>query len=435
MNTKSFLFLAMSLLINSVWAQNTQVIDLATLQQKARANNKNILAGRESIKQAEGNVKQTDAVFLPNVSLSHTGISSNNPLAVFGTKLNQAIITQSDFNPDFLNNPNDIQDFATRLSIEQPILNLDAIYQRKAAQSQLMAINYQQERSMQYLMLEVEQSYLYLQIAYKTVDVLQTTNESIRATQSVAQNAFDEGLLQRADLLEIEVKLIEVENQLVQAKSKINDLSDELILLTGDTTELIFQPSSELNQNTINDVETYIPDNRKDLLAQEARIEAFAQQAKSDRMSLLPKLNAFGTYELHDNGLFQGSVSTYLVGASLQWDIFQGNRRAGKKISSEAQYNKARLTYAHYKEESKAELQKAFRSLENAKNAIALNAKAITQAEEALRVRRNRLAQGLEKPNDVLQTETLVAQQKLAYYQSVVTYNFTKAYIEFLTQE
>lgn len=435
MKTKSFLLLAMSLMLSSAWAQQTEVIDLATLQQRARASNRQMLAGQQDIRQAEGRVKQTDAAFLPNVSISHTGMSTNNPLNAFGTKLNQAIVTQADFNPVLLNNPDDIQDFATRLEVQQPILNLDAIYQRKAAQAQLLAVSYQQGRSVEHLMLRVEQTYLYLQLAYETVEVLETAKESILATQSVAQNAFNEGLLQRADLLDIEVKLLEVDNQLIQAKSKINNLSDELTVLAADTTNHLYLPAHALSMNLDQVAEPYLPNNRKDLLAQEARMESFSQKAKADRMSILPQLNAFGTYELHDEDVFQGSVRTYMVGASLQWNIFQGNRRVGKKISSEAQYNQARLSYNQYQEESKAELQKAFRSLNDAKNSISLNEKAIAQAQEALRVRRDRLAQGLEKSNDVLQTETLVAQQKLAYYQNVVAYNFTKAYIEFLTQE
>ncbi len=435
MKTKSFLFLAMTLLFSSAYAQQIEVIDLATLQQRARASNRQMLAGEEDIKQAEGRVKQSDAAFLPNVSISHTGISTNNPLNAFGTKLNQAIVTPADFNPDFLNNPNDIQDFTTRLEVQQPILNLDAIYQRKAAQAQLLAVSYQQGRSVEYLMLQVEQTFLYLQLAYKSVEVLQTTRESILATQTVAQNAFEEGLLQRADLLEIEVKLLEVDNQLIQAKSKINNLSDELNVLAADSTNNLYRPSEMLRLNLDDISKSNLPENRKDLMAQEARLEALSQQAKADRMSILPQLNAFGTYELHDERIFQGSVRTYMVGASLQWNIFQGNRRVGKKMSSEAQYNEALLTYSQYQEESKAELQKAFRSLDDAKNAIALNEKAISQAEEALRVRRDRLAQGMEKSNDVLQTEALVAQQQLSYYQNIVAYNFAKSYIKFLTQE
>ncbi len=35
----------------------------------------------------------------------HTGISTTNPLMAFGSKLNQEILTQADFNPDLLNNP------------------------------------------------------------------------------------------------------------------------------------------------------------------------------------------------------------------------------------------------------------------------------------------------------------------------------------------
>lgn len=50
----------------------------------------------------------------------------------FGSKLNQEIISQSDFNPDLLNNPERITNFATKLEVQQPLLNIDGVLQRQA---------------------------------------------------------------------------------------------------------------------------------------------------------------------------------------------------------------------------------------------------------------------------------------------------------------
>ena len=59
---------------------------------------------------------------------------------------------------------------------------------------------------------------------------------------------------------------------------------------------------------------------------------------------------------------------------------------------------------------------------------------AVEQSNEALRIRTNRFKQGLEKTSDLLISETKYLQKQLEYLQTVFNYNFTKAYVEFLTK-
>ena len=43
--------------------------------------------------------RQTNALFLPQISFDYNAVSTNDPLNVFGFKLKQEIVTQQDFNP------------------------------------------------------------------------------------------------------------------------------------------------------------------------------------------------------------------------------------------------------------------------------------------------------------------------------------------------
>ena len=56
------------------------------------------------------------------------------------------------------------------------------------------------------------------------------------------------------------------------------------------------------------------------------------------------------------------------------------------------------------------------------------------QSKEALRIRTNRFEQGLEKTSDLLISETQYLQKQLEQLQTIFSYNFTKAYVEFLTK-
>ncbi len=60
---------------------------------------------------------------------------------------------------------------------------------------------------------------------------------------------------------------------------------------------------------------------------------------------------------------------------------------------------------------------------------------AFEQSQEAFRIRQNRFTQGLEKTTDLLMAETQMAQKELEYLQAVFEYNFTKQYLQFLTNK
>ncbi len=61
-----------------------------------------------------------------------------------------------------------MENFNTRIEVQQPIINVDGWQERKAANLQLEISNLQQERYLEYLDLEVSKTYMQLQLAYKS---------------------------------------------------------------------------------------------------------------------------------------------------------------------------------------------------------------------------------------------------------------------------
>ena len=202
-------------------AQETVSISKVEVLAKVKENNNTIKMSQQDILMAKGDFDQTNAVVLPNLGVSHTGIATTNPLMAFGSKLNQGILTQNDFNPSLLNNPSQVEDYATRIELQQPLLNLDGIYQRKAAKSKWNATELQSERTQEYIDLEVDKAYMQLQLAYKTTEVLEKARESAIENRRIANNSFKQGYLQKSDVLAVEVRVTEIENQLQYAKSGV----------------------------------------------------------------------------------------------------------------------------------------------------------------------------------------------------------------------
>ncbi|NNG10835.1 MAG: TolC family protein [Arenibacter sp.] len=421
--------------LSFIHAQESVLISKEEVLTKVRENNNTIKVSQQNVLAAKGDYNQSNAVLLPNISVSHTAIATTNPLMAFGSKLNQEILTQADFNPLLLNNPSQIQDYATRIVVQQPLVNMNGIYQRKAAKAKLNAIALNADRTNDYIDLEVEKTYMQLQLAYKSVTVLEQAKEAAMENKRLADNSFKQGYLQKSDVLAVEVRLTEIENQLQYARSNVHNVSNYLSVLMNDDNYVLLRPTDSLTL-VVSDIFTEgLPENRKDLQALTMSTEAYQQMYRADKMSFLPSLNAFGTYELHDDEIFQGDANGYLIGAELKWNIFEGSKRFGKAQKSRAEYEKSKLELHQYKAESQLELNRAMRLLQDAKNNLELTSLAMQQSEESLRIRINRFEQGLEKTTDLLNAETQFSQKQLEYYTTIYNYNYALAYVKYLTKE
>ena len=384
---------------------------------------------------SKANFKQTNAVFLPNITASHTGMTTTNPLMAFGSKLNQGILTAADFNPALLNDPEQTQNFATKFEIQQPLINMDGFYQRKAAKTKMEATALQTERTRDYLELEVEQAYMQLQLAHKGVSVLEQALVTAEANETLAKNSFNQGYLQKSDVLAVSVRVNEVKNQLQAAKSNVENASNYLSFLMNEEQEAIYQPTDSL-QVVIpkTNMGLQVSEERSDIKAMSLATNAYETMYKADKMTFLPRLNAFGSYELYDDHIFQGNANGYIVGAQFSWDILQGTKRFGKAQKSRSEFEQSKLEYQQYVSQSQLELNKAKRMLKDAQNKLELTSLALEQSKESLRIRRNRFEEGLEKTSDLLMADTQYAQKQLEYYQTIYEYNYALAYVQYLTK-
>lgn len=416
-------------------AQDVIPISRNEVLNKVSRDNTALKISEQEFIEARADYRQTNAVFLPNITASHTGIATTNPLMAFGSKLNQEILTQNDFNPATLNDPSQIQSFATKFEIQQPLINLDGLFQRKAAKSKMEAMALKTDRTADYLKFEVAKAYMQLQLAYKGVDVLEKAYHAAQANQKLADNSFKQGYLQRADVLNAEVRVTEVQNQLQTAKSNVQNASNYLSFLMNDETYVAYMPKDSLTISVTTVENHNISENRSDIKAMQLATDALELMNKADKMAFLPRVNAFGSFELYDDKIFQADANGYLFGAQLTWDIFQGSKRFGKVQKSSAELEKSKLQYTQYVSQTNLELNKAKRSLLDAENKLKLTALALEQSEESLRIRTNRFKEGLEKTSDLLIAETQFAQKQLEYYQTIFEYNYAQAYLEFLTKK
>lgn len=430
------ILLITSLLSLNIWAQDTIPLSKTDLHSKVLEKNLQIKIAEKSFQLAKADYNQSRSLFLPNITASHMGIVTTNPLMAFGSKLNQEILTAADFNPALLNDPERIQNFATKIEIQQPLINVDGFYGRQAAKSKMEAYQLQTERTKEYLVLEINKAYMQLELAYKAVTVLLKAESTAKANLKLVENYFKNGMLQKTDLLNVQVRVNEITNQLQYAKSNVQNASDYLaFLLDEETNGKVYKPSEQLDTNIVTETSSFtLSENRKDIQAMQKSSDAYRKMFQSSKFGFLPRLNAFGSYEMYDKNIIGMKVNGYLMGAQLSWNVFDGYKTIGKSEKAKADFQKSEIETTQYKKQSQLELNKTTRQLKDAENKVNLSKLALEQSQEAFRIRENRFKQGLEKTTDLLLSETQMAQKELEHLQAVFEYNFTKSYLQFLTK-
>jgi outer membrane protein TolC len=412
----------------------TRNLSLDKAISSALTNNREIQLATLDERIAAANYKRTLASLLPQVNLSYSAMSTDDPLNAFGFKLQQRSISQADFNPALLNHPSGTQDYMAKLEVQQALINIDMLYLRKGAEKQTEIYKYKTQRSREYLTFEVQKAYLELQLNYDVIKVLEEELQTATAVYTYTDKHFKQGLVQKSDLLNAQVHVLTVRNNLTRSKNNIRNVSDQLGLLMGEKPGFVFIPENSVKVDFQYDLsKRSIASSRADFMVLQKTIESSQLMIKSSQMSYLPKLNAFGNYQYHDNGFVGFGANAYFVGVKLSWDVFGGNRTKNVIKGQKLEHEKLSVQLAQQKDKSQLELDKAYRDLSDAEFEIEQGIAIVEQAMESLRILQNRYRQGLVGTTEILTAETQLSQHRLQLAQAKFKSNITRSYLQFLT--
>ena len=124
--------------------------------------------------------------------------------------------------------------------MQQPLLNVDMLYQRKGAAKQVEMYQLLSNRTKEYLCFETEKAYLQLQMAYDENKVLNEALATAKAVYKTSKDYYNQGLIQKSDLLNAELHVMNIETQVKSSQSGIQDASDMLSILMGRPTGTVY---------------------------------------------------------------------------------------------------------------------------------------------------------------------------------------------------
>lgn len=411
-----------------------QPLDLEDAILEMKNNNTRLRVQEREIELSEAEKRATLSGFLPSVSVGYTGFRTDDPLNVFGFKLQQKSVSQEDFNPMLLNNPKAFSNYNTKFSVQQPLLNFDVFAARQAVSKKIKAMEHQKDFAESMLTVEIKKAYANLQFLYEAEIAVQKGMSAYEEVLRNTENMKEQGYAKTSDVLMVQVGLNEVKNREIDIRNNIENLSDFLSWLMGKPLGTIYKPTETLSQNPlIRNTETF-SENRPDILAMKEGIEAQNKMAAMNRNALFPRVNAFGEFNYNDKEIFDFENKSYLVGLALSWDIFDGNTSLNKMKQAKINAQKSEEEMVLYIEEETLKLRQAKRDLALQADKISLAETAKNQAEESFRILKNRYNQGLEKTSDLLISQATDLEKQVNYLEAIKDYNMKQIEIEFLTQ-
>jgi len=436
---KRILFILFGMVVVSgLEAQEYKNITLDSLMSNVKSKNLSLKINEESLNISQAQYRESLGAILPQISISHQGFRTNNPVMAFGSRLNQGIFTENDFDVDALNNPEPITNFTTTFQVAQPVLNIDKLIQRKAAKYAYKAQEFQNNYMTSALLLKSQTLFMQLQLTYESQKVINETLEVVQTNYDQANNFYNEGLIQKADVLAAQIRLSEVKTQSQSVEQNIKNLSDRLKQLMQDDSEAILKPTDSLMVMSLwsgEKIENSSTLNTSDVKAFELKKQSYDKLYQAQKYSFLPTLNAFGQFQYFDDDLFGTSSDNYFFGAELKWDLFKGYTRIANIQKHKAEAEKVSLEEQNYIEQKQNDIKESIRAIELAEQQMNTQEIAVEQSEEAFRIINNRYEEGLEKTTDLLTAETRYSNIQLSYLQSVFNYNYNLLYYQFLTEK
>jgi len=366
-------------------AQKTLKLSLPDAISMARENNNTIKAAKSRVEQAEGRIVQSRQSYLPSLTLSENFVRTNDPLNVFGIKLMQANVKQTDFFAPSLNEADPISDFNTSLQLMQPIFNRDGAIGRGMAKKAKVAEEFMTARTEETIDLYVSKAYYGLMLAQYNIAAVDQSIATMKRHSVEAEKAFRAGMLPKSDKLSTEVRLAELREQKMMLEDGAKNAVDALSVLLNLEEGVRVEPTGALavDAEIPSFADVAVEGDRSDLRAMETYRELAEKQGDMARAGRIPRLNAFARADNHTAD-FDTDGSSWMVGMSLEWKIFDGMAISGKVQEAKAREREARYSYDAAKSNSVAEVARALRSMRTAKERVGVAGQALEEAKVSL---------------------------------------------------
>jgi len=379
-----------------------------TLQDALRA----AVTYRPTVKEAQAQASAAKAVisetrsrWLPHVTISELYVRTDEPAGSLFLALNQERNVMADPNYDMVN-PDDKDDFETRLQLAQTIYDPTVDYELRRARTAGKSADASAAWSAEEAAFTAFQAYLDVQQTIAALDWVESSRQEAAEIARLAIERHRAGTGLKADTLRAEVQLAEARRRELAARNDLTLARRRLALATGRPggEEGIAAPLDETSFPA-NPVTTI--DQRADLMALSLQTEDAGLAVSQSKAEWLPRLGLTAHYAWHDEDApFGSDAESWAIGAGLTWEIFDGMRRNAATARATAEHLAANSRLDEARREREFRLGEAILRAEEARLQRESARQAVVAADESRRLLQQRFETGLTDLVDLLAAQT-----------------------------
>ena len=385
---------------------------------------------------AKARIQQARSGYLPQVNYQESYARSNNPVFVFSSLLTQHQFTEQNFDIGSINRPDFLNNFQSVVAVEQTVF--DAGQTRNSARSAELGktiVDEQQRATRMNLIAGVVRTY---HGAVLSAESLKVAEEAVRAAEADLKRAEDvraAGMSTNADVLSIRVHLAAMREQRIRrgydldvARAALNEALGLPLDAPHDlTTPLNALASSNL---AVAEYEKEAIKERPELRQAELSAQLGEIQSKSARAGYWPQISVRGAFEADRQEFINKGGANWYFGATMRWNLFSGFGTQARVAEATNAVRSARAEQKRADAGIRLQVRKAHADLAAAQERIQVTAAAVAEAEESLRINRNRYEAGMSTVTELLRNETALLEVKTRRLAAIYDQRVAAAMVE-----
>jgi len=374
----------------------------------ALGNSPDSLMGRQRIEGAQAAIALERSATFPQVALVSQYGQTNNPMYSFGNILNQHEFRQ-DIN---FNRPGRTDDLNNSIQLGYRFFDGGSTKAAlNAAEAGATASRYELAAVQDRLAVEVVRAFHLIGQAEEMIKVRQAEAESLAAAQAYAQARYDEGVLLHSEVLDLEVQQARTNEELIRARHDLARAQQIFLNLLGlPAGEVQIAPEAAAEQEIPS---TDSPERRPELASLAAQFTAAQARLRLSRAGRYPSLDGYAAYGVDQSSITGGDGNSWQAGIKLQYNLFDGHRREAQAAQATAGLNEAGELRRKTQLAVGLEINQARLALADAEERLAVSAKSVALAQESLRIKQERFAEGLVLAADLIDAQNRLAETKI----------------------
>ncbi len=398
-------------------------LSLQEALQRGLAYNLGAVGLAQTVRQTGAQAKAARSALLPNINGSLSETVEQIDLATFGLHF-----SVPGFHIPSIVGP--FNYYSLQLSLSQTVANLTTLNNYRSARATARASQFSLEDARDQVTLAVAGAYLQVLAAQARVEAAQAELDTANAVFHQSTEQHGEGVLGRLNVDQSQLRTLAQQQQIITLRNDLAKQKINLARLAGLPPNSDYQltdnfPFTLPTVQNVNDAVAEAQQQRADLKAAQAQVEAAAKALAAARAERLPSASLSGDYQVIGTNPAE-SHGTFMVVGTLSVPVWQGGRIASDIAQAEAVLAQRQAELDDTRGQIEAEVRQVYLDLDAAAGQVEVARKNLQVGQESLEMARARMQAGVINTVEVVQAQQTVASAQLDLINSVFAHNLAK---------